>query len=165
MRKTLFVGLLAVCMATGCSGNAEPPLAASAVGGGSSALNPDGSNMKVTAPTGLSPAGGATLDTRRPTLSFTNAVGRFTTIGLAYEIEVQTSGGSVVYSRIIGQGANTTSHTVETDLEFETNFQYRTRGRLGSDTGPWSALASFPPIQVRPLGRGVAHRLADPFDR
>jgi hypothetical protein len=176
MRKTLFVGLLAVyaAAAMGCSGQAEAPLAASAVTDGSTALNPDGSNLKVTAPGGLSPAGGATLDTRRPTLAFTNAVGRFVAIGLAYEVEVQTSGGSVVYSRIIAQGANTTSHAVESDLEFETNYQWRTRGRLAGDTGPWSALATFrtpnrppagPPTGVLPFPVPAACGPGDPGNR
>jgi hypothetical protein len=153
MRKTLLMGLLAVCTVavSGCSSKAESPVSASAVSAGSSALNPDGSSLKVTAPSGLSPSGGATVDTLKPTLAFANAAGKYTAIGLGYEVEIQSSNGTVVYSRIIAQGANTTSHAVESDLEYESNYQWRSRGRLAADTGPWSALASF-----RTLNRPVA---------
>jgi hypothetical protein len=123
----------------------------------------------------LSPSGGATLDTLKPTLTFTNAVGRFTAIGLAYEVEVQASNGSVVYSRVIGQGANSSSHTLDSDLEYETNYQWRSRGRLGNDTGPWSALATFrtpnrpapppPPIGGLPFAVPAECGPADPGNR
>ncbi len=144
-RKTLLFELFAICAAAivGCSSPAPSPVSPSAVAAQTSALNPDGSNLKVTAPGNLSPGGGATVDTRRPTLSFNNAVGRFTNIGLAYEIEV-LSGSTVVYSSIVGQGASTTSHQLDTDLQYATDYTWHVRGRLGtSDTGPWAPTTSF----------------------
>ena len=61
-------------------------------------LNPDGSTLKVTAPTGLSPNGGV-IDTRRPTLTFTNATaGVFTPSRSALRLEVQDAAGAVVYA-------------------------------------------------------------------
>jgi hypothetical protein len=142
MRKILFVGLIAItaAAATRCSGSANAPMSPSAVAGGESALNPDGSNLKVTAPSGLSPSGGATVDTIRPTISFNASTGRFTTApALAYEIEVYTDSGSLVYSRIV----NGTSHQLDTDLQYSTNYTHRSRARLGNDAGPWSATAAF----------------------
>jgi hypothetical protein len=142
MRKILFVGLIAITAAgaTRCSGTANAPMSPSAVAGGESALNPDGSNLKVTAPSGLSPSGGGTVDTIRPTISFNASSGRFTTApALAYEIEVYTDSGSLVYSRIV----DGTSHQLDTDLQYATNYTHRSRARLGNDAGPWSATAAF----------------------
>jgi hypothetical protein len=142
MRKILFVGLIAItaAAATRCSGTANAPMSPSAVAGGESALNPDGSNLKVTAPSGLSPSGGGTVDTIRPTISFNASTGRFATApALAYEIEVYTDSGSLVYSRIVSG----TSHQLDTDLQYATNYTHRSRARLGNDAGPWSATATF----------------------
>src|SRR5262245_59952958 len=119
MRKTLLFALVFVCTATAvrCSRSLDRPSAPTGVAGVTGDLNPDGSNLKITAPGNLSPNGG-TVDTRRPTLSFSNATARFATaVALSYEIEV-FSGGSVVYTRIVGQGTNTTSHAIDTDLQY-----------------------------------------------
>jgi hypothetical protein len=144
LRKTLLFGLLAVCTvaAARCSSPAEAPMSPSAIVGASHALNDDGSSLKVTAPAGLSP-NAATIDTRKPTLSFANAAGRFTGVGLAYELEVQTANGNVVYSRVIGQSAATSAHELEIELEYETDYWWRVRARLGNDTGPWAGFAQF----------------------
>ncbi len=142
MRKILFVGLLAMSTAivNGCSGTADTPMSPSAVADGGSALNPDGSNLKVTAPSGLSPSGGGTVDTLRPTISFNGSTGRFTTVtGLTYEIEIYTDSGSLVYSRVVSG----TSQQIDTDLQYSTNYSHRSRARLGNDAGPWSATATF----------------------
>jgi hypothetical protein len=164
MRKTLLYGLVVVCTvaAVRCARSADAPNAPTGVVGVTSALNPDGSNLKVTAPGSLSPAGGATVDTRRPTLSFSNATGRFQSVGLAYDLEV-SSGGTVVYSRVVGESANTSSHTLDSDLNFATDYAWRVRGRLGNDFGPWSATATFrtfnqpgpPPPPPPPPGGGL----------
>jgi hypothetical protein len=165
-RKILSVGLLAVCtLATviACSGNVQTPLApTSAVAIDSSALNADGSSLKVTAPNGLTPDG-ATVETLKPSLSFNSVQTRFPAVAsFAYQIEIVTEGGNVVYS---GRSTNGTSHELETDLEYATNYQWRARAMIGNDFGPWSASATFRTLD-RPVGtRGAGTagpRAADP---
>ena len=79
MKRTILQGgLVAVALAAvavSCSNKPETQLTPSGVTETATFANPDGSTVKANAPTGLSPNGG-TLDTRRPTLSFTNASGR-----------------------------------------------------------------------------------------
>ena len=96
MTKRLFVAFVIACAlaAVRCSQSPDVPTAPSAVGASGGALNPDGSTLKISAPAALSPSG-VTVDTRRPTLSFSNATGRYAAVGLIYELEV-SSGGAVV---------------------------------------------------------------------
>ena len=127
---------------TGCSGTPETLLSPTSADSADAALNPDGSNLKVTAPSGLGPRG-ITVDSLRPTLTFTNAVGRFVTVGLSHEIEIVDANGNVVYTRIIGESATASSHTLESDLTYSDNFFWRVRARLGNNVGPWSEWAEF----------------------
>ena len=93
MKRTILQGgLVAVALAAvavSCSNKPETQLTPSGVTETATFANPDGSTVKANAPTGLSPNGG-TLDTRRPTLSFTNASGRFVTI--AFCVRARTPG-------------------------------------------------------------------------
>ena len=144
MKRTMLQGgLVAVALAAlavSCSDQPETLLTPSNVTETATFANPDGSTVKATAPTGLSPNGG-TLDTRRPTLSFTNASGRFAAIGFSYELELQDASSAVVYTRIIGQSSGTSSHTVETELPYATTYWWRVRSRLDTQAGPWSGFA------------------------
>jgi hypothetical protein len=154
-RKTKFSGLGALCALTtalACSGSPQMPLSPSAALRTDSALNPDGSSLKISAPTGLSPSGDETLDTRRPTLRFNPAVARFVSSvpGLQYEIEGRDAAGALIYSETISG----TSLDLTSDLAFETNFQWRVRARLGADTGPWSTMAGFRTPNRPPTGGG-----------
>lgn len=139
-RKTFVSPVLAVWVfaAMACSEATPPVTSPTAVINDSGALNPDGSNLKVTAPTGLSP-NGPTVDSLRPTLSFTPATGVYVPVALDYETEVVAPNGNRVFTRN-GPG---TSATVDSDLEYETNYTWRTRPRRGADFGPWSAFAAF----------------------
>ena len=144
MKRTMLQGgLVAVALAAlavSCSNTPETVLTPSSVTEVTSFANPDGSTVKATAPTNLSP-NGVTLTTRRPTLSFTNSTGRYAGVGFAYELEIQDAAGTVLYSRTIGETAGSSSHTVETDLAFATTFWWRARGRLGTQAAPWSGFA------------------------
>jgi hypothetical protein len=133
-------------------------LSPTAVSPTASSVNPDGSNMKVSEPRDLGPNG--VVVGLRPTLSFTNATGKYTGVGMAYEIELINAAGGVVYSAVIGESPGSSSNTVDRDLAYAENYRFRVRARLGvSDVGPWSDYASFrtidpppPPTPTAPAG-------------
>ena len=79
MKRTMICAGLAAAaaaLAVSCSNPPENLLSPSAVTETDTVLNADGSSVKANAPTELSPNGG-TLDSRQPTLAFTNATGLF----------------------------------------------------------------------------------------
>jgi hypothetical protein len=139
-RKRFFSGVLACALMAGCSSSSQTPSSPTGVTPTTSALNPDGSSLKVTAPNSLAP-NGSTVDSRRPTLSFAGSTGRYSPLsGAAYEIEVLNPSNTVAYSR---DNLTTTSHSLESDLTYADNYTWRVRARIGTDAGPWSGFASF----------------------
>jgi hypothetical protein len=150
-RKRLFSGVLGLVLMAACSSTPGTPSSPSGVSPTTSALNPDGSSLKVTAPGGLSPSSGV-AESRRPTLSYSSATGRFTPLsGAVYEIEVLNAQNTTAYHRDNVAG---TSHTLETDLTYADNYTWRVRVRVGTDVGPWSGFAGFrtpdPPVPPPP---------------
>ena len=144
MQRNTILAWSVVCVlaVAGCSGSPQTSLSPTAIDAESTALNPDGSSLKYTAPKDLGPRD-VTVSTSRPTLSFTNAAGRFADVEVAYEIHVENGAGSVVYSRVVAESAGSTSHTLESDLTLADNFWWRVRARLGPEVGPWSEYAGF----------------------
>ena len=145
MQRKRMLAWPVVCalMVAGCSETPQTALSPSGIDPGEASLNPDGSTMKVSAPRDLKPTGEEAVDSRRPTLTFTNAAGLLVQINLAHEIEIQDANGTVVYSRVVGETASSTSHTVEIDLPLGGTFWWRGRGRFADQFGPWSGYATF----------------------
>ena len=142
-QKTLSVWAIACALTiAACSSSPQTTLSPSAVDSTSGALNPDGSSLKVDAPTGLSP-NGVTVDSVRPTLTFNASSGRFAAVSFTYEVEVQNAAGAVVYSRLVGPASGSMSHDVEADLPFSDTFWFRARARAADQSGPWSGFAQF----------------------
>jgi hypothetical protein len=142
-RISILVGALVAAFAiAGCSGTPETTLSPTGVDADASALNPDGSSLKANPPVTISPRD-TTVDTLRPTLQFTAAVGRFVTTSFSHEIEVVNANGTVVYSRILAESSGATSHALESDLTYADNFWWRGRARLGNEVGPWSDWLQF----------------------
>lgn len=102
----------------------------------------DGSTLKVTPPGTVSPADGVRAEDRRPTLVWTNAEGRYGSIGLAYDIEVSTP-EKVVYATTVGETPNFGAHLIPFDLDFDVMYSWRVRAHLGDLFGPWSTWATF----------------------
>jgi hypothetical protein len=130
--------LAATLALAACSGSPTTPTAPSAAIGGSANAAADGSTLKVTAPSLISPIGGARVDTRRPQLQWTDASGMFTDAEPAYDVEVSAD-GAVVYSATV----TGTSHQVGSDAAYNTTYTWRVRGRQDGAVGPWSAAGSF----------------------
>ncbi|HTM34644.1 MAG TPA: hypothetical protein VL263_25220, partial [Vicinamibacterales bacterium] len=69
--------LAAILTIAACSGSPMSPTAPSATTGGSTAAAADGSTLKVTAPSLVSPIGGARITTRKPQLQWTDVSGTY----------------------------------------------------------------------------------------
>lgn len=144
----------AVLFAAACAQNPESPVSPSAAAG-ASAANPDGSTLKVSAPTPTAPEEGAVLPSRRPSVTFNNAVGRFTNVALSYRVQLFNGAGNGVGEVLVPQGSGSqTTVDSEADLDFDTEYRWRVRAEFEGQSGPWSVLRTFktPPRVV--IGNG-----------
>ncbi len=103
----------------------------------------DGSTLKVTAPTPVSPING-----QKPEeflLVINNAATKFSSpVALTYRFEIYNGGGALVHTGFSGSGSGgTTSYAPEADLEGEKPYQWRARAEYQGAGGPWSEQASF----------------------
>ncbi|MBP7778007.1 MAG: fibronectin type III domain-containing protein [Acidobacteria bacterium] len=146
--------LAAVVFAAACAQNPESPTSPSA-SGGSTATHPGGSNLKVTAPTPMSPVDGAVADSVRPTVVFGNASGRFTSVALGYRVQVFDAAGAAIAELSVAQDpSGQTSLGAEADLAFDTEYRWRVRAEFEGEAGPWSAVSSFRTPSRVVLGTG-----------
>jgi hypothetical protein len=121
-----------------CSGSPTTPTSPSAAIGGTTAAAADGSTLKVTTPSLVSPIGGARITSRKPQLQWTDVSGVYADAAPSYEVEV-TAGGAVVYTAMV----NGTTHDVTSDAAYDTTYTWRVRARQDGAVGPWSASATF----------------------
>jgi hypothetical protein len=149
---SVFAMTAIVALGVSCSGTPMSPTAPSAAVGGTLAANDDGSTLKVTAPGVVSPFDSERVDSRRPTLVWTNSTGKHSPIGFFYEIEVVNGADQVVYAVTVGETLNSGSHTLTSDLANDTAYGWRIRAGLGEERGPWSVWGNFftplPPVAV-----------------
>lgn len=140
---------LAVCAAAAmaCEGGMQSPVSPSAAVGGSSALNADGSNLKVGEPLVLTPLFEATAISVTPVLS---ARGAFATYAvgapLSHRFQVADSDA---FSNIVATGTGTTDasnitrYTVDPALTANKRYLWRVRAESGDAVGPWSRVMAF----------------------
>src|SRR5688572_11642518 len=141
------LGLALICtgLAVACGNNSEknptsPTSPGSTTEAGAAA---DGSTLKATAPAPASPKDGVRVDSRRPALTFSNAVGKFQSGTFTYRVEVlegTTSVGAFTQAQASG---NQSTYTLESDLKYATVYRWRVRGEMGGAFTAWSALAEF----------------------
>ena len=121
-----------------CSSNSTTTPTAPSTSTGTTAAA-DGSTLKVSAPSGLLPASGTTVDSRRPTLSWSSASGTYVFANPAmYDLQVLVNGATIADIAVTG-----TTYAATTDLEPDTTYTWRVRARMDTNVGPWSATASF----------------------
>ena len=115
----------------------------------------DGSTLKVGPPGTVSPVDGQTAEDRRPTLVWTNADGKYASIGVAYDIELSTP-EKVVYATTVGETPNFGAHLIPFDLDLNKEYSWRVRAHIGNpDTyGPWSNWATFKSMAQATTGGG-----------
>jgi len=136
----LFVvsGLLATALA--CGDKSSPAGPSPAGGGGSdSGATSDGTTLKVTAPTPVSPANGSTLADTNVSLTVSGAAGKFTTVSpLAYRFQILLNGQVVKEFRT----STSLSWKLPT-LDNNTTYAWHARAEQGPFFGPWSAEWTF----------------------
>lgn len=131
--------LLAAAVA--CSDSPDSPAAPAGTPPASGNAAPDGSTLKVSAPTPQSPVNNAqpqtlmlVAGTSAPLFANGNPP------ALTYEFQVLTTGGTVVNActTTASPAGNRVSASPSCALEFDTNYRWRVRARLGAAVGPWS---------------------------
>jgi hypothetical protein len=146
VKKLLVCGVLAAALAVACAdGGSNPasPSAAIPLGAGAA---PDGSTLKATAPTAISPINNQRLDTPEINLTINNSTTpNSTALPLSYRFEVYNAAGARVYqSALVPSGAGgTTAHIVTTPLEGEQTYQWQSRAEYDGAAGPWGPRAAF----------------------
>ena len=137
---------LALTVACGKSQSTTPVSPSASAAAGAIDAGPDGSTLKVTTPTPVSPVNNEQPDGAL-VLTATKAAGKFADIPVSYEFEVFNAVNQRVYTSGVtggaGAGANNVSHTVGGSLEFDQPHTWRVRGVFQGAVGPWSASASF----------------------
>ncbi|MBA2302749.1 MAG: hypothetical protein H0W08_08955 [Acidobacteria bacterium] len=132
---------LAVTMA--CSNSPDSPAAPGAAIPSTTDAAADGSTLKATAPTPLSPTGDTRLDSRTPTMTISNSQGRFVGASFEYEFQLTTDGGAVISSTTLAAGPGNTTWAFGGQLDRDTPYRWRARATMGSAIGPWSSSARF----------------------
>lgn len=155
---------ISTALAVACGQSTTNSISPSGLGGRGDAAA-DGSTLKVTAPTLISPVGGVEVTDHDPDVVF----GRSSALHLSgaspefqYELEVYDEDGQRVYVRTLGATGDTTSHELQTDLDFNEVHTWRVRARLGEHAGPWSTLASFRTFEDAMAANSCAH-IGDPL--
>ncbi len=145
LRKAAIVMCAAVAMA--CEGGMRSPVEPSAVKESHSALNADGSNLKVSAPVALVPLFESTNVALTPTLAAIGSIGtNVASPGMSYRFQVADSDS---FDNIVanGQGAVDASgivrYTVAPALTAAKRYVWRVRAELSDASGPWSNLGAF----------------------
>ena len=130
--------VVATVALSACSGAPQSPTSPSAAIGGEATAAADGSTLKVSAPSLLSPINGARVDTIRPLLSWTASSGNYVGAAPTYDVEV-SAGGAVVYTANVAG----IEHQPTADTAVDTAYTWRVRARQDGATGPWSAAGNF----------------------
>jgi hypothetical protein len=145
---------LAACavFAVACESGMRSPVSPSAVVGGASALNADGSNLKVNAPLALSPLFEQTNTALKPALAARGSTGIFARdAALSHRFQVADSDS---FANIVASGTGTsdaagiTRWTVDTDLAVNKRYVWRVRAEMGDGFGPWSKVMAFTTVKA-----------------
>jgi hypothetical protein len=163
MKRFPLVGAVALlAIAIGCGGEQSSPVTPSPAGPitTDADANPDGSNLKVSAPGLVSPANNATLDQFTVTLTISAAQAKFVTgVALAYRIQLLDEANNVVRE----QRGTSLTFAITDNLDVNKLYRYRARAESGTSFGPWSATWSFRTPDI-PEGYMRAGELYDPLN-
>ena len=128
-----------------CSGPGGTPISPSPSAAAAGAA-PDGSTLKVTAPTLISPVGGVLVEDLDPDISFGHSSPLYASDlpALQYEVQIFDEDGGLGYSQLVSpNGGSTTNHELQSDLDENEPHTWRVRARLGEFVGPWSNVGTF----------------------
>jgi hypothetical protein len=134
------VGLVVAC------GESKSPVSPSPGASGTGAL-PDGSTLKINAPTIVFPTNNAQLSRTQPfVVTLTNVNGLFATFPVTYELEIRNANTNQVVGtnrKFPAASGQQTSFTVTDELAFETDHAVRVRATYQNSVGPWSGVGTF----------------------
>jgi hypothetical protein len=148
-RLQMKAAALAFCAATaaaGCQQAMQSPTSPGAVREGVSALNADGSTLKVSAPIGINPLFEQTSVPLTPTLSGRVSFGRNVTMTFAYRFQVSdTESFENIVSTGVGQSdaSGIVRFTVDPALTANKRYLWRFRAEMQDGFGPWSNVMAF----------------------
>lgn len=148
MQYTKFVACASatvLAFAVACSKNSPSPVSPSAAQPGATEALADGSTLKVTAPTPVSPVNNAQPDGSLVLIA-TKSQGKFTAVTPAYEFEIYRGTTRVYTSGVTGgagSGPDNVLHAVSAALEFDQQHTWRVRAVMAGAFGPWSSSATF----------------------
>src|SRR5688572_18956739 len=128
LRRIAFRGLAlpSLLLAAACSQSPQSPVSPSLAAGGDAAANPDGSTLKVSAPVLVSPENGGVTDGVRPTVTFRNSSGRFTSVALGYRVQVFDAANALIADLTVPQDpSGQTSLSADGDLGNDTEYRWR----------------------------------------
>ena len=165
--KAVALGLALVTTVAGCGGDKKSPTSptgaaasGTAASGGSTesgtsaSTNPDGSTLKATAPSALSPSGDVRVDSRTPILQWTNSSGVYQTGTFTYLVEFYKVNELVNTWEVPQASGAVTTSPVPVELDYNTLYRWRVRAKLGSAVGPWPVTANFStPLPPAPVWR------------
>jgi hypothetical protein len=149
MHNRIFACGLAALMAftLACSNTPAGPTSPSTTDGSADApALPDGSTLKVSAPTPVSPVGGVEVTDLDPDLVITNSTPTFFpgSLNLSYVFEVRNEEGRVVYTSVaVPQGGGQTRHEIARDLNANEVHTWQAWAVFQGRQGPKSASATF----------------------
>lgn len=147
IRKVLLcaaTGVLAVGVA--CSKSSQNPTSPTAATQPDAGAAADGSTLKATTPTLVSPTGGEQV-VDPLVLTAGKSAGKFTDVAMSYRFQVR-SGSTVVYDSGITGGSgsgNNVTHTVPSSaaLNPDADYTWRVRGESSGAFGSWSSDGTF----------------------
>ena len=166
MKKTALV--LCALVAVACQGAMNSPVSPSAVSGGVSALNADGSNLKATEPLPIVPLFEQTNTSTTPTLTARAGAGRYETTPTPMSQRFQVSPDDFATTAAEGMGSVDASgvarYTVAPALTAGRRYVWRVRAELNDGAGPWSKVMAFTVAGgTTPVaGPGGGQRVPDP---
>jgi len=133
-----------LAIAVACSKSPATPVAPASTLEISSDAAPDGSTLKVPAPTPVSPINNAQPDSL--VLVANKVTGKFNpSLNPSYQFEIRRSGTALAActATVAPGSGSTVSYSPTCGLEVDTAYTWRVRGVLSGAFGPWSADAAF----------------------
>lgn len=143
MKKTALV--LCAVVTVACESGMRSPVSPSAVFGGVSALNADGSNLKASAPLAVAPLFEATNIATTPTLAARAGAGIYEKTVLSQRFQVSADDFETIAAEGMGatDASGVTRYTVDPALTAAKRYVWRVRAELNDAFGPWSNVMAF----------------------
>jgi hypothetical protein len=138
------VSVAVLAGALACSNNSETPTSPTSATPGAGAAAPDGSTLKATAPTPISPVNNAQPDSLLLVATKSTAL-YGDNVPFSYQFEINSGSTAVCNSGVIGggSGGQVTWVPANCSLTVDAPYTWRARAVYQGAVGPWSAAANF----------------------